>query len=117
MNSGENLRRAAPSAVRSSLLFAPSSELVWDGTKPIRLFEIKPERDGDSVEPDAVTVAPHEQVYLHVKMNVANSLADTEHLFRFHTDEVGNENRAAGEKGNDKRLPFVAVYVKNASLE
>jgi len=66
-----------------------------DGDKPIRVFDVKATKEGDSAEPATLTIAAHAHAYLKVKIDSSNGFAASTHKIQFHTDERGHEERSA----------------------
>jgi len=68
--------------------------LINEGDKPIRISSIQAEKPGDAIDKDNVIVAPHARVYLRARINAGNGSGGNQHVFRFHSDEPGNETRS-----------------------
>lgn len=70
------------------------------GDKPIRLSAFVPEKGGDdTIEPREVVVAAHAHAYLTAKLAIGNENANVRHVFRFHSDEAGHEERVITARG------------------
>ena len=70
-------------------------ELANEGDVPIKVSGFASEKEGDAVEPQTAVVAPHAHAYLRARINAGNASGGSPHVFRFHTDEKGNESRTA----------------------
>jgi len=66
-----------------------------EGDKPIRVFDVKAAKEGDSAEPATLTVPAHASAYIKVKVDSSNGFAAKLHKIQFHTDERGYEERTA----------------------
>lgn len=70
------------------------------GDKPLRLSAFVPDKGGDDViEPATVVVAPHAHAYLTARLALGNENANVRHVFRFHSDEAGHEERVITARG------------------
>ena len=69
------------------------------GEKPVRVFDISADSEGDTAESKELVVAPHGRAYLPVRVVLDNTSGPSRHTFRLHTDEPGQpevKSRAIG---------------------
>jgi len=69
------------------------------GDAPIRVADFRADNPGDSVRADFTVLAPHAKAYAKAIVNTGNDTGRSRHVFRFHSDEQGHEQRTVAARG------------------
>ena len=74
-------------------------ELDNRGDLPVRLSGFVSDKPGDAVAPAELILQPHARAYVRAALSIGNEFGHVRHVFRFHSDEPGHENRVITARG------------------